>query len=218
MGVRPPPTTQVDESGTNCWPNLVGDFALQGVNMNLFLLSLRRESANWPGHKLIARLAGRTFRAACRAMSCCALSAFLWLSGAISSARAADYPPSPADLARSTDQLLDFKIKPVSQGMELSWFAREGVPCQVQSSTDLANWTDLGPIIAGTNGWVSFTVLTNQPASFMAPRDNANEPIMTSTNTGRQSFFRVKNVAAALEGEMRALAVEAFFINGVLIV
>jgi DNA polymerase III alpha subunit len=34
--------------------------------------------------------------------------------------------------------------------MALSWFAREGVPCQMQSSTDLTNWTDVGPIVAGT--------------------------------------------------------------------
>ena len=108
--------------------------------MNLFLFSLTNEPADSQGNKL--KHVGRTFRGACRARLGCVLSGLLTLSGTIGALRAAEDPPNPTDFTSSPNHWLEFKIKAISEGMALSWFAREGVPCQVQSSTDLATSDD----------------------------------------------------------------------------
>ena len=120
--------------------------------------------------------AGRTFRAACR-------TSFRWLTavslvivGIFSPLRATEHPPDPEDETDSSSQGLEFTIKPSAEGMVLTWFGELGVPFQVQSSTDLKKWTDVGPIIGGTNGWVTVIVPTtnSELASFDAAIGDAN--------------------------------------------
>lgn len=55
---------------------------------------------------------------------------------------------------------LHLEVRPDAQGQGviLRWFGPEGVPCQVQYSTNLTTWTESGPILAGTNGWMSVTM------------------------------------------------------------
>jgi Ca2+-binding RTX toxin-like protein len=109
---------------------------------------------------------------------------------------------------------INFQIESTAEGLTLSWFGAEGVPFQVQSTTDLTNWVSVGEMIVGTNGPVSFTV--------PAPENNSAEPTESLT---QQSFFRIQDVAAmADEAEKReensatAKAVTASFIGGVLTV
>src|SRR5688572_5028355 len=68
----------------------------------------------------------------------------------------------PLRAAESSLPELNLKITPSAQGLVLTWFGELGVPFQVQGSTDLTNWTDVGPIIGGTNGLVSITIATNE--------------------------------------------------------
>jgi Ca2+-binding RTX toxin-like protein len=71
------------------------------------------------------------------------------------------------------------KVERSPEGVKLTWFAREGAACQVEFSADLVHWTPVGPLIAGTDAWVSRVA---------PPIDGA------SPATG---FFRVKDVVAA---------------------
>src|SRR5688572_20612909 len=129
--------------------------------MNLSFLPFAPGSADSAGKTLIRRHAGPGFRTACRAGLRWALPALLLLGGTLSPLCAAEYPPESADPA-TANQSLEFKIKPSAEGMVLTWFGEVGVPFQVQASTDLNNWTDVGPIIGGTNGLISITISTTE--------------------------------------------------------
>lgn len=104
---------------------------------------------------------------------------------------------------------INFQIKPTAEGLALTWFGTEGVPFQVQQTSDLTNWVSVGEIVVGTNGWISVNVPANEESG--------------STNVTTQNFFRVQDIAAnALDIEKReensntAKAVTASFFGGVL--
>src|SRR5262245_27568905 len=97
--------------------------------------------------------AGQAFRAACwRSFRWLTTVSFV-LGGIFSPLCAAEHPHNARD-EDSPGQSLEFSIKPSAQGVVLTWFGEEGVPFQVQWSTDFTKWSDVGPIIGGTNGWV----------------------------------------------------------------
>src|SRR5687767_6921432 len=47
-------------------------------------------------------------------------------------------------------------ITGTNQSVNLSWFADDGVAYQLESSIDLATWTNLGPVTVGTGNFVNF--------------------------------------------------------------
>lgn len=163
-------------------------------------------------------------RQTCRATIGCVLSALLTLGGTIGFLGAATPPPGPTDPAGAADQRWELSIEPVAEGMLLTWFAQVGVPCQVQTSTDLVRWSDVGPIIAGTNGWVSVTVLPaeSQSASSMSHEGAWTLFTADSSNSAKLSFFRVIDPAASDTerglGKFSLSAVTASFSAGVLTV
>ena len=175
--------------------------------MNKFLSPSTRKPAQCAGDKLIAK---RTF-------SWLAAAALVF-GGIFSPLRAAELPPND-EQNDSPDQALEFTIKPSAQGLVLTWFGEVGVPFQVQSSTDFKNWTDIGPIIGGTNGWISITIATNEIQSLPAADDELGALTISTMPAGSEklAFFRIKDVAADLEaeanggGDLRAKAVTAVF-------
>jgi Ca2+-binding RTX toxin-like protein len=160
--------------------------------MKIIFHTLTRRPAIFAGFTHAAK--STAFRTARQATLRWALSALITLAGSISQLGAGENPAQAPAESETSKKGIDFQIKPSAQGMALTWFGTEGVPFQIQSSTDLANWTPVSGIIVGTNGWVSFNVPTtaNQPT----------EGDASSTNATQHSFFRVKDLAAqALEAE-----------------
>jgi hypothetical protein len=51
-------------------------------------------------------------------------------------------------------------VQAVPQGtnLNLGWFGANGVSYQIQSSTDLINWTPYGNPVTGTNGPINITI------------------------------------------------------------
>ncbi len=149
--------------------------------------------------------AGQAFRAACPMMFRWLTAVSLIVGGIFSPLRAADYWQILEHQRDSTSPGLGFTIKPSTQGMVLTWFGEVGVPFQVQSSTDLISWTDVGPIIGGTNGWISITIATNESQSASLTAAESDLFVMpfstTSTNSDNLRVFRIKDLAAALEAE-----------------
>lgn len=74
-----------------------------------------------------------------------------------------------------------------------------GVPSQVESSVDGTHWVEVGPMIVGTESWVSITVAPPHAPTTDTPLGTPE----SGPTGGRMSLFRLKDVAAA------ALAYEA---------
>ena len=109
-----------------------------------------------------------------------AITTLASFAGTTGSLRAADY-------GGGGNPWIKCEVKSQGTNVALRWFGEDGVPCQVESSTDLLNWTESGPIFVGSNAWVSVA----QP----------------SAGT-KWCFFRVKDFAVTAESSG---AVVAFF-------
>lgn len=136
------------------------------------------------------------------------LSAALLFMGAAERLAATESLSKAVDPSDSPSAVLKASLRVVDQGVVLTWYAPEGTACQVESSVDLAEWIPVGPIVAGTNGWVTVTVPTTpQPSGTEATADSA------PAKPGNVGFFRVKDIAeAALASEkLRTAAVIAVF-------
>ena len=112
--------------------------------------------------RILMNNASEAFRTACRIKFRWLTVVSLIVGGIFSPLRAADPRQIPQDQKDSPSSGLEFTIEPSAQGMVLTWFGQVGVPFQVQSSTDLKKWTDVGPIIGGTNGWISIPIATTE--------------------------------------------------------
>ncbi len=62
---------------------------------------------------------------------------------------------TPAALL-SIDASLSLTIQKVNQNVLVSWFGANGVPYQLESSSNLTAWTGLGPVLAGNGASLSF--------------------------------------------------------------
>src|SRR5512133_2672457 len=112
--------------------------------MNLSWLTSSRQPAGSTGSRLMAKQSRRSCQVACHATLRLGVSALLTLGTVIGSRRAAENPPPPADLGGAGNPKMECKIRLSSEGVVLSWFVPEGVPCQLQASTDLDQWNAVG--------------------------------------------------------------------------
>lgn len=140
---------------------------------------------------------------------------------------AAEPPPGPAEAATSENPRFEFTLKTAGQSVVLNWHGREGIPFQVQASTDLDRWTDLSPILIGTNAWMSLTLPKSEIQSALDMKYDGRDPATAGPSVpvaaGSMAFFRIKDLAAAAmaaeedtgdrEGlsRVRPTAVTAFF-------
>lgn len=174
------------------WPEPAGNLALGGMTTIMpASLPSAAESVRSSTTRLPAKRTGPVLTAVPRPGLGLILVAGLAFNGALCPIRATERVGRPG---------LELQIKRTAQDVTLTWFGPEGVPCQIESSTDLADWTEIGPIIAGTNGWVSVT--------------------LPAVGEG-QGFFRLKDFATQRELAASAeasAAVIAFFSGGVLTV
>jgi len=123
------------------------------------------------------------------------------------------------DPENSTPSPMEIRMRPLERGVVLTWFAAEGVACQVEVSTNLVQWTEIGPLIVGTNAWVEFAVPDHEGLLSGTVATQGGSAMVSAT----RGFFRVKDLAAdALASEERKsakrvglAAVSAFFATSV---
>jgi Ca2+-binding RTX toxin-like protein len=95
---------------------------------------------------------------------------------------------------------MECKIRSDADGVVLSWFVPEGVPCQLQASTDLQQWSEVGPIIGGTNGWLSMTVATAERLPTSLPRNSGTRVALSTFTSGTaQTFFRATDLPQVIQ-------------------
>jgi Ca2+-binding RTX toxin-like protein len=189
--------------------------------MNPFSFAATSGSAASTATELVGKPKAQEPRAGCLASLPLWAAAFLIFAGGNEALAAAGVPPSPASPITSANPWLEIGIKPEEQGVVLTWFAAEGVPCQVESSTNLTHWTEVGPFLVGTNIWVTRTIPmhASHPLESVSPEGYGNGKGGSPTPPVGPVFFRVKDLAAAaLAAEDRKgsksvglAAVNAFF-------
>lgn len=64
--------------------------------------------------------------------------------------------PEFCSAAQDTDPLLTLSSR-TDQSVVVSWFGDDGVPYQLEASSDLTVWTDASPVITGTGNFINVT-------------------------------------------------------------
>ena len=79
----------------------------------------------------------------------------------------------------ATDPALNVGLVRTNQSITLSWTGANTVPYQIEASSDLTSWSNLGPVMTGNGSTLSFA---------------------TSTGNQNSSFFRVTRLFPATPG------------------
>ncbi|MBL9136864.1 MAG: hypothetical protein JNK85_13415, partial [Verrucomicrobiales bacterium] len=111
--------------------------------------------------------------------------------------------PEPRETPTTAEAVAEVPMKlhlhPTPEGIVLNWFGKAGVPCQVEASIDGIRWVEVGPLMVGTDAWVSITV--DPTAGVAQPTDPSADAApgtpQAQATGGRMSLFRLKDAAAA---------------------
>ena len=115
----------------------------------------------------------------------------------------------PCAAQSGTDPNLTLTISGTSQSVVLTWFGDVGMQYQLESSPDLATWTNLGPVITGAGAFINVTQqiggassgffrLTRLSSSRIAAVFDPGTGILTITGDDQDNTIVVSRDAAGI--------------------